>query len=358
MPRSFRLPGLLAALVMSTANAAGPLLLEAAQVKALGIETAVAGEVGKLRQGAYPARVLVPNEQMRIVSAPVAGMVEMLAVAPGAAVKRGQVVAQLASQQALELQRDALQAGSQAALLQQSLKRDEQLFAEGLIAESRLQNTRASAMQASAQASERRQGLSLAGVAPGKLGGPLALTATIDGVVLEQGVQLGQRVEASAMIYRIARLSPLWLEIQAPLDFARGLKEGNVVRVAGSDVSGRLIVIGRAVDAASQTVLLRATVSQGAETLHPGQVVEVDITGPPGRGQRLPAGALARNAGKTVVFVQTAASNTGLTFMPKPVSVLSQGGDSVVVDGIQAGERVAVTGVSGLKALLAGVGSE
>jgi cobalt-zinc-cadmium efflux system membrane fusion protein len=94
MPRSFRLPGLLAALVMSTANAAGPLLLEAAQVKALGIETAVAGEVGKLRQGAYPARVLVPNEQMRIVSAPVAGMVEMLAVAPGAAVKRGQVVAQ------------------------------------------------------------------------------------------------------------------------------------------------------------------------------------------------------------------------------------------------------------------------
>ncbi len=65
MPRSFRLPGLLAALVMSTANAAGPLLLEAAQVKALGIETAVAGEVGKLRQGAYPARVLVPCVVMR-----------------------------------------------------------------------------------------------------------------------------------------------------------------------------------------------------------------------------------------------------------------------------------------------------
>lgn len=358
MHRSFRLSGLLAALVMGTANAAGPLLLEAVQVKALGIETAVAGEVGKLRQGAYPARVLVPNEQMRIVSAPVAGMIEMLAVAPGATVKSGQVVAQLASAQALELQRDALQAGSQAALLQQSLKRDEQLFAEGLIAESRLQNTRASAVQASTQASERRQGLSLAGVAPGKLGGPLALTATIDGVVLEQGVQLGQRVEASAMIYRIAKLSPLWLEIQAPLDFASGLKEGNVVRIAGSGVSGRLIAIGRAVDAASQTVLLRATVSQGAETLHPGQVVEVDIATPSGRGQRLPAGALARSAGKTLVFVQTAASDAGFTFMPKPVSVLSQGGDSVVVDGIQAGERVAVAGVSSLKALLIGVGGE
>jgi multidrug efflux pump subunit AcrA (membrane-fusion protein) len=121
--------------------------------------------------------VLVPNEQMRIVAAPVGGMIEMLAVAPGSRVKRGQLVARLASPQALELQRDALQAGSQSALLQQSLKRDEQLFAEGLIAESRLQATRAAAAQAGAQASERRQGLALAGIAPGKLGGPLALLA-------------------------------------------------------------------------------------------------------------------------------------------------------------------------------------
>ena len=115
----------------------------------------------------------------------------------------------------LELQRDALQAGSQSALLQQSLKRDEQLFAEGLIAESRLQATRAAATQAGAQASERRQGLALAGIAPGKLGGPLALLAPIDGVVLDQSAQLGQRVESSAPLYRIAQLSPLWLEIQA-----------------------------------------------------------------------------------------------------------------------------------------------
>ena len=353
-----RLTVLSALVVGNLAGAAEPIRLQPAQIKALGIETVVVGTAGPSKNGTLPGRVLVPNEQMRVVAAPVGGMVEMLAVAPGATVKRGQVVARLASPQALELQREALQSGSQAALLQQSLKRDEQLFAEGLIAESRLQASRATAAQAVAQASQQRQGLALAGVTPGKLGGPLALTASIDGVVLEQSVQLGQRVDTAAPIYRIAKLSPLWLEIQAPLELAAGLKEGSVVRIANSEVSGKLIAIGRAVDAASQTVLLRATVGQGAETLYPGQVVEVDIAAPPGRGQRLPASALARHAGKTLAFVQTAGNDQGLGFAARPIRVISQGGDSVVVDGLQAGERVAITGVSGLKALLTGVGSE
>mgnify|MGYP002137593477 CR=1 FL=1 len=103
------------------------------------------------------------------VSAPVAGMIEQLAVAPGDNVRRGQVLARLAGPQGLELQRDALQASAQATLQQQNLKRDEQLFAEGLIAESRLQATRAAAAQATAQAGERRQGLALAGLASAAL---------------------------------------------------------------------------------------------------------------------------------------------------------------------------------------------
>ena len=83
--------------------------LQAAQIKALGIETVVAGESAPGRSASYPAQVRVPNEQMRVLAAPVGGMVEMLAVAPGDTVKRGQVLAQLASPQALELQRDVLQ---------------------------------------------------------------------------------------------------------------------------------------------------------------------------------------------------------------------------------------------------------
>lgn len=334
------------------------LLLTSGQLKSLNVEVAQPESGAAGGRAGLPGRVVVPVDQMRVVAAPVAGMVEMLAVAPGAAVKRGQVVAQLASPQALELQRDALQAGSQAQLAQQNLKRDEQLFAEGLIAESRLQASRAAAAQAGALASERRQGLSLAGAAAGKVGGPLALLAPIDGVVLEQSANVGQRLEASAPIYRIAKLSPLWLEIQAPLALAGALKVGLPVRVAGTAAKGKLIAVGRAVEAGSQSVILRAAVDSGADDLRPGQALEVELDAAPGSGARLPASALVRHQGKALVFVQAGSDAKGTAFRPQTVRVLGQSGDSVVVEGLKAGEAVAVRGVSGLKAIWSGVGKE
>lgn len=344
-------------LILAAAHA-DPIRLEAAQIKALGIETRVTEGAASTAIATYPARVTVPNAQMRVVAAPVAGVVEMLAVAPGSPVRRGQVLARLASPQALELQRDALQSASQSSLMQQNLKRDEALYAEGLIAESRLQATRAAAAQAAAQASERRQGLALAGGEPGKLGGALALIAPIDGYVLEQGVQLGQRVEAAAPVYRIARLKPLWLEIQVPMTIATGLREGQSTRIADAPVSGKLTAIGRAVDPTSQTVLVRAVIDQGAEMLIPGQAVAVGLDGVSRGGLRVGSAALVRHDGETLVFVQTAGNAERAEFAARKVRVLGQGGNEATVDGLQPGERIVVRGISGLKAMLAGVGKE
>lgn len=339
-------------------HAAETLILQPAQMQSLGIVTQVVSEAAPGRGNTFPAKVLVPNEQMRVLAAPVAGRIEMLAVVPGSTVRRGQVLVHLASPQALELQRDAVQAASQATLLEQNLKREEQLFAEGLIAESRLQATRAAAMQAAAAAKELRQKLALAGIVPSKVGGPLALVSPIDGVVLEQGVELGQWVEASTLIYRLAKLSPLWLEIQVPVAVATKLHEGAPVKLTGSNVLGKLIAIGRAVDPASQTVLLRAAVDKGAETLIPGQMIEVELPLATGQHLTLPASALVRYKGRTLVFVQTSSNGEGIQFEVRPVTVLDEGGDSVQVSGLNVGESVAVKGVSSLKAIYTGVGGE
>ena len=357
--RQFILLGVASAsFALPAAEPASPISLRPAQAGALGLETLKVQADQAMSGARLPARVDVPNEQMRLVVAPVPGRVDALLVAPGASVKRGQVVARLLSPQALELQRDVLQSGSHLALQQQNLKRDEQLFAEGLIPESRIQATRAVAAQAEALAGERRQGLQLAGIAPGKLGGALALTSPLDGVVLEQGVQVGQRVDSAELVYRIARLSPLWLEIQAPLAVAEGLKPGMSVRINGTDVQGKLAAVGRSVDATSQTVLLRAVVSDGADKLRPGQAVEISVVTPGASGYRLPAAAVARHDGKTLVFVEMKAEGDNRRFEAREVRVSSQAGDSVVVEGVKTGETVAVKGVSGLKAVLAGVGRE
>lgn len=349
--------GLLIALALQ-ANAEEVLTLTAAQAKALNLsrQTLTASRDGA--GSTLPAKVVVPTAQMRIVAAPVGGMVEQLAVAPGSTVRRGEVLARIASPEALMLQRDALQASSQSALLQESLRRDETLFKEGLIAESRLQSTRAAAAQAAAQAGERRQGLALAGVAPGHVGGPLTLVAPIDGVILEQGVQLGQRVEAAALIYRVARLTPLWLEAQLPVTRLDEVRTGQSLKIAGNNLEGKVIAVGRAVDPASQSVLLRAAVDKDAGRLVPGQMVEVALAGSTGAGAglRLPAGALVRHEGQTLVFVLLDSGERGDRYAARPVRVVSQGGDGVLVDGLKAGDTVVISGTSGLKAMLAGVG--
>lgn len=351
---------LAAALIIfaTAAIAAPPLSLRPGQLKALGIETMAAGAADTARRGRLPASVQVPNAQMRVVSAPVGGLVEMLTVAPGDSVKQGQVVARLSGPEALELQREALQSSAQARLLAQNLKRDEQLFTEGLIAESRLQATRTAASQAATQARERQQTLAQASPTAETMGGRVTLVSPIDGVVLEQGVQLGRQVDRGAPIYRIARLTPLWLEVQAPLELAMTLRVGAQIRLADSDITGQLAAIGRTVDPSSQTVLLRVEVVAGAEMLRPGQIVEVELAAPREKLLRIPASALARSDGTPMVFVQEADNGDEIRFVARPVRIAGQSGDGIVVDGLGAGERIAVKGVSGLKAMLGGVGNE
>lgn len=354
------------------AETATTVTLNATQGRALGIETLTLSAATAARLPRLPARVQIPNDQMRIITAPTGGLITQLRVAPGDRVQRGQVVALLSSPQALELQRDARQSASQSGLLEHNLRRDEQLYAEGLIPESRLQATRAASAQARAQVQERRASLRLSGMSLEGNEVEVTLRAPMDGVVLEQGAQTGQHVEATTSIYKIARLSPLWLDIQAPAELAATLAPGVVIQVAGfpDDIlKARLMATGRQVDAASQTVLLRALVSQGAERLMPGQLVEamLSLSLSPGAGNgndkaaaskneqmTLPAQALIHHEGNTYVFVQKEATK----FEARIVKMMQQGQDSIQVSGVHAGERVAIKGVSALKALLAGVGKE
>ncbi|WP_371323505.1 efflux RND transporter periplasmic adaptor subunit [Dechloromonas sp. ZY10] len=352
----------LALLTVGCPAAASELVVQAGQLRALGIEVQRVAATPALQGSPLPARVTVPSAQLRVVAAPLGGLVESLLAAPGDRVRRGQPLARLSSREVLELQRDALQADSQAALLRQNLTRDEQLFAEGLIAASRLQATRAAAAQAAALAGERRRGLQLAGNdGASGLSPSLTLNSPIDGVVLEQMVGSGQRIEAASAVYRIAALSPLWLEIQAPLAAAAQLRPGQHLRLLDSPLSARLIAVGRAVDPLSQSVLVRGEIREGAEQLIPGQLLSVELPATePGEHWRLPAAAVVRDGEKALVFVRhgTPAANGEQRFAAQPVGIVAQGGDSITVSGLRGEQAVVVRGASALKAMRAGVGRE
>lgn len=341
------------------ANPADFIALVPAQAKALGVETRPLAAADTGSAAGLPAKVVVPVEQMRVVAAPLAGLLTQVGAVAGQTVKKGQMLARLASPGLLQVQRDYLQAKQQADLAQRSLARDEQLFKEGIIAEARLQASRASQAQAAVAARELQAELRIAGATAG--GGSLtpevAVSAPLDGVVLEASAAVGSRVEAATALFTVAQLNPLWLEIQAPAALAGNLKEGAAVRIAGSEASGKLINVGRQISPGSQTVTLRARMDAGLDSLHPGQMVEATVAAAPQAGAtagksatyRIPQAAVVRQAGQAWVFVQTAGARPG--FQATPVSVAGNAGADVLVSGsaLAANAAVAVKGVSALK---------
>lgn len=342
--------------------AAADIPMSARQSQALGIETVPLVASANVAGNAMPAQVMIPNQQIRVVSAPLAGMVESMAVAVNQSVAKGQPLARLQSPALAELQRDYLQAALQSQLAQNSLSRDEKLFKEGIIAEGRYQATRNAALGSSAGANEKRQALRLAGLGDGAIsklqsgqaiGSALEITAPIEGVVLEQMVAPGQRVEAAAPLFKVARLSPLWLEIQVPLNQASALQEGAAVRVPAAPASGKVISIGRSVAEGSQTVLVRAEVGEGAANLRPGQYVEAVVGAGGGGGQwTVPGAALVRANNQAYVFVQTPGG-----FRPQAVKVLGQTPSAITISGeLRGDERVASKGTVALKAAWQGLG--
>lgn len=325
------------------------IVVKRTQVLALGLQTQLVAAGAATTGARYPATVLVPSSQQRVVAAPLPALVEALRVSVGDTVRAGQVIAVLRSAQAQELQHDVHVARSNAALASATLARDEQLFKEGLIATARIEASRSQAGLASEQRDERELALRQAGGSASKEGGAITLTAPISGVVLERQVVVGQRVDAAAALVRLAVLTPLWLEMQVPAKEASSARIGDAVSVTGSEARGRVIAVGHAVDAASQTVLVRAEMRGPLAELRPGQAVEAQLERVVPGLARVPSAALVDDNGTTTVFIETAPGR----YRVVPVTAVTSAGGAASVRGLPEGSKVVVRGMASLKSLRA-----
>ncbi|MBI3343425.1 MAG: efflux RND transporter periplasmic adaptor subunit [Gammaproteobacteria bacterium] len=333
------------------------------QAQSLDIATASLRKQEAEVAAGLPAQVVIPNSQMHIVSAPVAGFVESMRVAVNEQVKQDQILARLESPTLIEAQRTFLQAVTRAALRRENLGRDEKLFKDGIIAGSRYLMTKNEFTEASAELAERQQLLSLYGMSKAAiqqlrdqriLTSAVEIVSPMDGVVLEQLAVAGQRTEASAPLYKLASLSPLWLEVAVPLSRLAQINEGSKITVPAYQAVGKVLSVGRSVDSANQTVMVRAEVTEGAQRLRPGQQIEVMIAAPDTVTQQwaVPNQALVRQQGQVYVFVQTPSG-----FRAQAVTVVSAEAETSTVQApLRGDERIAVRGVVALKGAWQGLG--
>ncbi len=354
---------------LSIAKAGEVVRITPAQVKTLGIETSSIQANANANSQRMPGEIVVPVDQARIISAPQSGLIDQMLVATGQHVKQGQALAHLSSPDLVALQRDHLQALSQQRLSQNSLNRDAELYKDGIIAERRYLTSESNHAEVNALLAERRQALKLSGMSPqaiknletsGSYTNGITLSAPIDGMVLEQLVTAGQRVDSAMPIYRIAKLSPLWLEIHAPAQALNNIQLGMKVNILNSEASGKVIAIVPNVNKLDQTALVRVAINNGTASLAPGQLVEAEIaqsTNNKSTSFSVAKSAIVqindgKNANQTLVFVQTKDG-----FEPRAVKVLNNTGAQTLVTGDFAGtERIVTSGTAALKAKMQGIG--
>ncbi|HNA29198.1 MAG TPA: efflux RND transporter periplasmic adaptor subunit [Thiobacillaceae bacterium] len=344
-------------LALSLPVAAGDKMftLSPAQRAALKVSVApLSAHAGAVTVG-LPARVVIPPAQERLVTAPVAGVITELRAAAGDPVRVGQTLAVLRGESLIGAQRELAQAAVQVQLAREGVKRDEALFQEGIIPESRLQAVRAQLALNESALAERRAWLRLMGLSDAavkaaergeRLADSVALVAPMDGVVMEVPAVVGARVETTAPLLRLARLDPLWLEIQAPAEVAALVKPGQGVSVPGTAAKGSVLAVGRGVSEA-QTVPIRARIDNKDGQLRLNQSVSARLEGVAGARQwRVPVKAIVRQAGQNWVFVERQGG-----FEPEKIKVLSQSAQQAAIDGPFSGEeKIAVEGVAALKA--------
>jgi cobalt-zinc-cadmium efflux system membrane fusion protein len=343
------------------------------QIQHIGLRTAKPEATSQVPLLRAPARVSLPPHNEYMVSATQAGLIIKVEVPIGVKVKAGQVLAQIQSPALLGLEREVLDAMTGFNLARAKLTRDRTLLDEGIIARMRYQETQSDFERAATALREAEQVLAAAGMSAAdintlkstrRLTSTLNVRSSIDGVVLERLAVVGQRVDLLAPLFRIGKLSELWLEIDMPQERMGEIRMGDRVLIENFTLNARITHISQNVDPATQSVLVRGVIeSKGMEPpseatvegLRPGQHVNVQLMhASTDKLFRLPISSLISEAGKDYVFVRVAGG-----FAARPVDVASREEHRAVIHGgLDGSEEVVVQGVAALKARWVGIGSD
>ena len=325
-----------------------PIVLDAAQQARLGVRSSAVLPAGTPSLLAS-ATVTVPPGQEVSVSAPFAGVVARLDAGLGDAVRTGAPLLLLASPALAEARRQLREAEFEARSAQAALQREQALHDEGIIPAARLQLTRMRQQTAQANWQSQISALKAIGLGPGGDDASGQIVAPRAGSVLDVQASVGQRVDAGALLFRIADLRQLQLDIVLSGEKAARLQAGDAVAIPSHEAQARVLGVSRSLDGAQQA-RARAVVTQPGR-LQPGQVLQVQLRPQPpssGAAWQVPARALLTLQGRSWVLV---ANDKG--FVATPVQVLGSDDDTATVQGaLQAQQRVASSGLAALRPLL------
>lgn len=174
----------------------------------------------------------------------------------------------------------------------------------------------------------------------------LPIYTPLSGVVIEKMMQQGQYVNTGEVLFSIADLSTVWVEVEVYENEFPNIHIGQQVQISsqsfpGKPFTGRIAFIYPFLDPKTRTVKARVEMANPGLKLKPDMFVNAIIKVPLGSTIIVPVTAVIDTGKRQVVWVET---SSGM-FEPRDVQVGQTSTDKIqILSGLKSGDKVAVSG--------------
>jgi multidrug efflux pump subunit AcrA (membrane-fusion protein) len=177
--------------------------------------------------------------------------------------------------------------------------------------------------------------------------------APFSGQVGDVPVRIGDFVTTETLLTSVDQTRPLELYVNIPTTDSRKLRKGLAAQIINDDGSveqqGEVFFVGAQVDPRDQSVLVKAQLDNGKESLRSGQEVNVRLVWSYAPTVTVPVTAVTRFTGQDFVFVAETSKEGKLCAKQKAVKLASiEGNEYRVVSGLKDGDEVVTSGTQTL----------
>ncbi|AEJ15775.1 efflux RND transporter periplasmic adaptor subunit [Pseudomonas fulva] len=338
----------------------GKLTLSAEQIKAAGVtlESAAPRDLGTVVS--FPGEIRFDEDRTAHVVPRVPGVVETVQANLGESVKKGQVLAVIASQQISDLRSEQQAAQRRVELARVTFSREKQLWQDKISAEQDYLQARQALQEAEISLANAKQKVSAIGASVNSVGGNrYELRAPFDAVVVEKHLTVGEVVSEATNAFILSDLNQVWATFAVPPTDLAKVTTGRAVKVSSPDmnveVEGKVGYVGSLLGEQNRAATVRVTLTNPNGAWRPGLFVNIAVTSQTDRvAVAVPEHAVQTVEDKPSVFVRTAEG-----FDTRPVKLGRRDSGYVeITDGIEAGAQVATNGSFTLKSELGKASAE
>lgn len=325
----------------------GKVELNDAQIKAasIGIDTAGPAHIKSMLQ--LPGEIRLNEDRTAHVVPRVAGVVESIHATLGQSVKKGQVLAVIASPAVSEQRSELETVQKRLNLAKTTYEREKKLWEQKISAEQDYLQSKQALSEAEIAVNNVQQKLAALGLSSSTSGGlnRFELRAPFDALVIEKHISLGEAVKDDAAVFTVSDLGQVWAQVNVPAKDLPLVRIGEKVTIKSSafdaSASGTVAFVGALIGEQTRMATARVVLANPKGAWRPGLFVNVEVASDEATlPVTVAAEAIQTVAEKTVVFLKV---NGG--FIAQPVQLGRSDGKRIeVVQGLKPGAAYAAAG--------------